>query len=367
MSSGCHVWKGIFHLQFVISREIITVEREETDLGIATGTQFMNSEEPRQERVASGIRTFEIHWERDIESVFGSRPLSNGQISRMISLNYEIMSWTHGFRLISRCLSLEIPVFLRDMLSSHRERSTDFVSEPIDPMSARSPSRIHHLDGFQIFLGVAKSCPVYVEPWIKQFCSQPQYSWYCEVDIDYASDWFNHYGLKELIDDYFDEALELICDTRSKRWLKLDEQKIEAIHEQAINLYGLLHARWILQPHGLSLMKEKFQTGTFGQCPRLHCDDQQMLPIGETQIPNKHSAKLFCPRCLDLYRPEGISVDGAHFGTTFPHLFLVEYPQFNNRGNFRELEPKIFGFAKFGRGKFQPHALEGPKLEESDE
>jgi casein kinase II subunit beta len=184
-----------------------------------------------------------------------------------------------------------------------------------------------------------------------------------EVELDYAADWFNHYGLKETT-EYFDEALELICDTRSKRWAKLDEETVEDIQDQAIHLYGLLHARWILQPRGLALMKEKFQRGTFGRCPRIRCEDQQLLPIGETQTPNKHSAKLYCPKCCDIYRPDEVSVDGAHFGTAFPHLFLVEYPQFNNRKLFKAFEPRIYGFQKLPRPVFVPHTMEYRSSEE---
>lgn len=217
-------------------------------------------------------------------------------------------------------------------------------------MAARPPrastGRTFHIGGFKIFHGPCKSCPVVVQPWIKQFCSQEQYSWYCEVDRDFASDWFNHHGMKRLV-DRFDEALELISDVHSPAWADFDEDTISAIHEQAIALYGLIHARWILQPHGLALMREKYEAGTFGRCPRYHCRNQCLLPIGESQLPSKHSAKLYCPKCCDLYAPEKMRVDGAHFGTAFPHLFLVEFPKFNVREQFEEFKPTIFGFAVF--------------------
>jgi casein kinase II subunit beta len=123
-------------------------------------------------------------------------------------------------------------------------------------------------------------------------------------------------------------------------------------------LYGLIHARWILQPRGLALMKDKFQTGAFGECPRFQCHEQWVIPIGESQQPRKHSAKVYCPKCGDIYRPEGVTVDGAHFGSAFPHVFLIEYPQFNSRDQFEQFVPEIFGFTKFERpDKFIAHAI----------
>jgi casein kinase II subunit beta len=225
------------------------------------------------------------------------------------------------------------------------------------PSQRAASARTLRIGGFKIFHGPCKSCPVVVQPWIRQFCSQPQYSWYCEIDLDFASDWFNHYGMKRLI-DHFDEALELITDVHSAEWANFDDDTITSIHEQAQALYGLIHARWILQPRGLALMREKFEAGQFGQCPRYHCGNQHLLPIGESHLPSKHSAKAFCPKCGDLYAPENVRVDGAHFGTAFPHLFLVEYPKFNVKDQFEEFRPTIFGYAKFIPPEtFLAHAL----------
>jgi casein kinase II subunit beta len=239
----------------------------------------------------------------------------------------------------------------------------------MEPMPSRraAGARTFRIGGFKIFHGPCKSCPVVVQPWIRQFCSQPQYSWYCEVDLDFVGDWFNHYGMKRLV-DYFDEALELITDVHSAAWANYDEDTIAAIHEQAIVLYGLIHARWILQQRGLALMREKFEAAEFGRCPRYHCRNQCLLPIGESQLPSKHSAKAFCPKCGDLYAPENVMVDGAHFGTAFPHLFLVEYPKFDVRDQFEEFKPTIFGFSVWqSPQKFLAHALNPGPAASDDE
>lgn len=47
-----------------------------------------------------------------------------------------------------------------------------------------------------------------------------------------------------------------------------------------MDLYGLIHARYIISPRGLSMMREKYLLGTFGSCQRILCDRQLVLPIG---------------------------------------------------------------------------------------
>lgn len=59
------------------------------------------------------------------------------------------------------------------------------------------------------------------------------------------------------------------------------------------------------------------------------CSSQPLLPVGLTDIPYEKSVKLFCGRCEDLYSPKSSrhgSIDGAYFGTTFPHLLFLVYP-----------------------------------------
>mgnify|MGYP002380848893 CR=1 FL=1 len=44
------------------------------------------------------------------------------------------------------------------------------------------------------------------------------------------------------------------------------------IYQSAMDLYGLTHARFILSPRGLAMMREKYTLGTFGNCQRILCD-----------------------------------------------------------------------------------------------
>lgn len=44
------------------------------------------------------------------------------------------------------------------------------------------------------------------------------------------------------------------------------------IYQEATDIYGLIHARFITTTRGLAIMKEKFLMGHFGVCPRVLCE-----------------------------------------------------------------------------------------------
>ena len=94
-------------------------------------------------------------------------------------------------------------------------------------------------------------------------------------------------------------------------------------------LYGLIHARYIVTNRGMHAMYEKYRAASFGRCPHVFCQGQPVLPVGLSDLPRNYTVNVFCPRCHGLFFPKSTrqaNIDGAYFGTTFPHLYLMTHP-----------------------------------------
>lgn len=73
-----------------------------------------------------------------------------------------------------------------------------------------------------------------------------------------------------------------------------------------------------------------------------------MLPIGLSDLPLQFSVNTFCPRCLETYfyckKSGDERLDGACFGTTFPHLFLLLHPEYTPQAAVPRAAPQVYGF-----------------------
>ena len=165
--------------------------------------------------------------------------------------------------------------------------------------------------------------------WVAWFCGIRGNEFFCEVDEEYVHDDFNLTGLQQEV-PYYDYALDTILDVDSPSAENLTEEQQETVDAAAELLYGLIHARYIITGKGLAAMNDKFNEAAFGRCARVFCEAQPLLPVGQSDQARKHTVSLYCPRCNDIYAPKSsrhANIDGAYFGTTFPHLFLMTYPQ----------------------------------------
>ncbi|GAB5368964.1 hypothetical protein AAMO2058_001364500 [Amorphochlora amoebiformis] len=181
--------------------------------------------------------------------------------------------------------------------------------------------------------------------WIPWYCSLEGNEFFAEVDEQYVQDGFNLTGLGQQV-VYYDYALDMILDVESTDEILSDDQQ-EMVENDAETLYGLIHARFILTNRGLHAMLQKYRNCDFGICPRVLCKGHPTLPMGISDTLNEESVKLYCAKCGKIYNSRlsrHDHVDGAFFGTTFPSLFFLTFPELMPQGKTTKYTPKIFGF-----------------------
>mmetsp|Transcript_47031 Transcript_47031/g.56880 ORF Transcript_47031/g.56880 Transcript_47031/m.56880 type:complete len:393 (+) Transcript_47031:230-1408(+) len=185
------------------------------------------------------------------------------------------------------------------------------------------------------------------EPWIQWFCGLKGHEMFCEVERAYIEDGFNLYGLRASVPN-FSDCLDLILDR-----IGPDDSDDSHLTQSACTLYGLIHARYIITAHGLDAMYNKYAAKEFGTCPLVQCLGQPVLPVGLKDEVGADTVKVFCPKCQSIYHPPPTrsrggsgAVDGASFGTTFPHLFLMTFSNLvpDRLPPEAVYVPRVFGF-----------------------
>ncbi|KAH8355293.1 hypothetical protein KR093_010634, partial [Drosophila rubida] len=159
--------------------------------------------------------------------------------------------------------------------------------------------------------------------WVGWFINLQGNEFLCRVPYEYIEDRFNLTGLETIVSN-FHQALGAVLDTE----FDTDYGSFETDPESTVQLYGLIHARYILSARGIDDMCLKYQRGDFGICPRIYCNGQLMLPVGLTDRIGESHVKVYCPRCRDVYQPHDryAILDGAMFGCSFPHMFFMQLP-----------------------------------------
>ena len=99
-------------------------------------------------------------------------------------------------------------------------------------------------------------------------------------------------------------------------------------------------------------MFKGYLTCGYGFCQRALCDKQNVIPIGTHDKPSKGRIKVYCPKCEEVYIPclKSVNLDGAFFGQSFGHEFLLEYKDsVVLPPKIYFYEPQISGFKIFGK------------------
>lgn len=168
-----------------------------------------------------------------------------------------------------------------------------------------------------------------------------KFPWLLNIPEDYISDKFNIYGLQNDF-SFLGLCCDIIC---GKADLSCIPQSDKAeISKQLPQVYGMIHARFILAPAGLSALNEKYKRCQYGTCPRFNCQNEPLLPIGVSSQMNQDSVKAFCPCCREVFYPRPqINLDGAYFGPNAAHIFIDEMKIKSHRC-FRPYSHNAFGF-----------------------
>lgn len=200
----------------------------------------------------------------------------------------------------------------------------------------------------QAAAGDEDASSVEYDSWISNFCTLFGHDYFVEVNLDFIEDDFNLTGLSSIIPHYR-EALDLILDFEPESPIIASD--LAQSEHSAEELYGLIHARYILTKEGLNAMAEKYENGHFGYCSRVNCDGMLLLPIGRYDQPGVETVRLYCPCCCDIYFPSSsryLNIDGAYFGTTFPGLFISTFKEVERQAQARQEKDsfslKVFGF-----------------------
>lgn len=187
------------------------------------------------------------------------------------------------------------------------------------------------------------------QSWIEYFLNIKGHELFVEVDHDFIVDQFNltdipfgREGVHNVISYITGPAPEEFA-VRDED----DELPDLPIDITARQVYGLIHARYIMSPRGQQKMLAKYLNGEYGRCPRALCRSQCVLPIGLHEKPNRDCVKLFCPKCEDVYHPVSRAqsvIDGAFFGGTAAILLFQSYPKHLPRRSSEQFVLKLYGF-----------------------
>ena len=183
--------------------------------------------------------------------------------------------------------------------------------------------------------------------WITKYLSTMNHDFYFAVPQKYYVD---SLSLSHLQDHFSRDGMRMDNFKRCFSILNGDSvrnsRKEYAHFESTLKvMYDIIHGRFCVSEAGLEKIREKYEQGVYGKCPRVYCDGHLLLPVGMHDLPGESNTKLFCAKCRDIYQPpKHVVIDSAAFGTSLPHFFLGQYPDLCPTKPNQEYVPKIYGF-----------------------
>ena len=125
--------------------------------------------------------------------------------------------------------------------------------------------------------------------WIQWYCSLEGHEFLLQIDPEYIRDGFNMHGLLKQINMYwalngsassssimskdrFRKCINMILSPIAPNSEDLADEGFLELNQEASELYGVIHSRYVYTPRGLARIFQKFLAAGYGYCPRTLCD-----------------------------------------------------------------------------------------------
>ena len=158
--------------------------------------------------------------------------------------------------------------------------------------------------------------------WISDYCDSENIECLVYITKKFFREESNYSDLSKIVPNY-ETAIKILRNQCNKE-IPFDEELDMCV----LQLYCLIHQRFILTKRGMDDMFDNFMEGLYGQCPRIGCNGQKVLPYGVSNEFGVGHLMVFCPCCKDVYFPRDPilkKIDGSAFGTNFVPAFIKQF------------------------------------------
>ena len=170
------------------------------------------------------------------------------------------------------------------------------------------------------------------ETWVTWMLAQPPSAIFVEVDHNFLVSESMNPDIQKAVNN-FEKARTVLLGKRT--------EKIDPVERDALDIYGLVHARYLLTEAGMQKMIKKRNQGKFPKCPRLLCKKCTCVPVG---IDKDTTVKMFCPNCTDVYDCKDYELEGRYFGKEWVHMLMKKHPEIVENERAEMYEPRVYGY-----------------------